>query len=293
MTIQNGQFAGLTEAQVAQRRQGIGGSDAGEIMLGNWPKLWRQKTGREAPEDLSDVLPAQMGHATEAFNAYWYECRTGRNVAFRGNRVVSDRYRFMVANLDGVTKTSRGEAAYWDAKHVGRLDQQTVLRYTPQMVHCCTILNLDWWVLSVFIGNSKWEMVEQEVDPLYQANLIAREQEFWGYVERDEEPPEPERVLAPKPTPKLRTIAVPIWKPDGPNEVFDALCRENNWVQPALDLISDFARTHAAATRHNIVREDLKKLVPEDVGTLTYGLFKFARDRAGAVRMTLAKGEDE
>lgn len=280
---------GLTPDEIVLRREGLGGSDAARIMSDDWLSLWREKTQRAAPEDLSDNLAVQMGSVTEAFNAYWYERRTGRAVTRRNERVVSATHPFMIANLDGVTTTSKGYPAYIDFKHVGRLDEQTVLRYTPQGVHCASILGLDWWVLSVFIGNSKWELVEQEVDPLYQANLIAREREFWGYVERDEEPPEPERVLAPKPQPKLRTIIVPVDSP----AVVEALQRENNWLSEAQKLIEVFASTHAAATKHNITRDELKKLVPDDVGTLQWGHFKLARDRAGAVRMSLAKGDDD
>ena len=40
------------------------------------------------------------------------------------------------------------------------------------MVHCATILGLDHWVLSVFVGNSKHEIVEQAVDAMFAAELI-------------------------------------------------------------------------------------------------------------------------
>ena len=227
---------GLSAEQLAERKLGIGGSDAGRIMAGEWRALWAEKTGRAEPEDLSNVLAVQMGSATEAFNAYWYTKQTGMPVGNRNELRVSERHPFMRANLDGITQTKHG-FAYWDAKHVGRLDEATVLRYTPQMTHCCTILGLDWWVLSVFIGNSKWEMVEQEVDPYYQAELIAKEAMFWSYVVSDDEPPDFEApVLAPKPTPKLRSLAVPIEA----DEVFEAMCRKENWLPDACDHWGNF-----------------------------------------------------
>ena len=274
---------GLTPAQLEQRRKFIGGSDAGEIMTGDWRKLWRVKTGRAEPEDLSGILAVQMGSFTEPLNAMWYEKQTGRPVENRGQFIASLTYPFMAANLDGRTTTSKGHQAYWDAKHVGRLDEQTALRYTPQMVHCCTILDFDWWVLSVFIGNSKWELVEQEVDPLYQANLIAREREFWGYVERDEEPPEQSApVLAPKPQPKLRTVQLEDqWRDEWPN-----------WGDRMVELFGAFAGTYAAATAHAIAREDIKALLPEDVGLVTRGNIKISRTRAGAVTMAITKEKD-
>ena len=110
---------GLTPERVAQRRQGIGGSDAKRVMDGDWPALWREKTGRAEPEDLSDVLAVQMGSFTEELNAFWYTKQTGREVIRRGERVVGLPDRFMVANLDGMTTTAGGRVAYWDAKHVG------------------------------------------------------------------------------------------------------------------------------------------------------------------------------
>lgn len=274
---------GLSAEQIEQRRKFIGGSDAGEVMTGDWQRLWRVKTGREKPEDLSGILAVQMGSFTEDLNAFWYTKQTGRDITARGLFHVNKAYPFMAANLDGVSTTSKGHECYWDAKHVGRLDEATVLRYTPQMVHCCTILGLDWWVLSVFIGNSKWELVEQEVDPIYQATLIAREREFWGYVERDEEPPEQSApVLAPKPQPKLRTVQLEDqWRDEWPN-----------WGDRMVELFGTFAGTYAAATAHAIAREDIKALLPEDVGLVTRGNIKISRTRAGAVTMAITKEKD-
>jgi hypothetical protein len=281
---------GLTPEQLAQRKLGVGGSDAGKIMAGEWRALWMEKTGRADPEDLSGVLAVQMGSATEDFNAFWYTKKTGRPILSRGQRVISSRYPHMIANLDGVTQMSRGYPAYWDAKHVGRLDEATVLRYTPQMVHCCTILGLDWWVLSVFIGNSKWEIVEQEVDPMYQATLIAREADFWGYVTRDEEPPETQAppVLAPKPTPTLRSIVVPVEE----DEVYGAMCRKDNWLSEARDHIRAIIGTDAAAKVNAINREEMKTLVPSEIGEIKYGRYRFARSKAGAVTQAVTKLED-
>jgi predicted phage-related endonuclease len=166
-------MSGLTLEQLAERKKGIGGSDAGRVMSGDWASLWREKTGRAEPEDLSGILAVQMGTCTEDLNHRWFERVTGREVLERSMPFVSADYPFMRMNADGITTTKQGHPAYWDAKHVGRLDEATVLRYTPQMTHCCTILGLDWWVLSVFIGNGKHEIVEQSIDPLFQASLIA------------------------------------------------------------------------------------------------------------------------
>ncbi len=122
------------------------------------------------------------------------------------------------------------------------------------------------------------------------ATRIAREREFWGYVERDEEPPEPDApALAPKPTPKLRSIIVPTEE----SLVFEALCRENNWLPEALKHVRAFIVTHGPATHNAIEREAVKAIVPEDVGEIVYGRYRFARTKAGAVTQAVKPMEKD
>jgi hypothetical protein len=277
---------GLTAEQLAERKNGIGGSDAGRISR----QLWLIKTGRAEEEDLSDVLAVQMGSFTEPLNAYWYEKVTGREVWSRGTAVVSQKYPWMRANLDGETRTSKGHHAYIDFKHVGRADQAMLLRYTPQMTHCCIILGLDHWVLSVLIGNSKHEVFEQEVDPVFARALIKRERDFWeNYVVPDIDPGDrfEEKVVPPPPAPKLREIAVPT-----STEGIALAVREENWLTEMLIEVNTFASTLGASTLHAITREKIKAIVPDDVGKVEYGLFTYKRDGRG-ITLSLAKGEDK
>ena len=65
------------------RRAFIGGSDARIIMGSDEPalvRLWREKRGEAAPEDLSANLVVQLGAATEELNRTWYERNTGRRI---------------------------------------------------------------------------------------------------------------------------------------------------------------------------------------------------------------------
>lgn len=295
-------MSGLTDEQLTYRRRYVCGSDAAEVIAGRWSDLWKIKTGRMAEPDLYDKLSPTLdyhvlkhftrerleltrllGHATEDLNAFWYERMTGRLVASRGEWVVSEEYPFMGAHLDGETATSQGHACYWDAKWTGRADEAFILRHTPQGVHNATIIGADWWGLSVFIGNGKWEWIEQRIDPLYQARLIALEREFWGCVERDEEPADrTEPAPPPKPQPKRREILLDRMPAN----------ERPNWAPEFVTLAREFAGTHAAATRHAIVRDELKRLVPEDVGKVDLGLVHFKRAGNG-VTISLDKPEDD
>jgi predicted phage-related endonuclease len=62
------------------RRSFIGGSDARIIMGSDEAaliRLWREKRGEFAPQDLSGNLIVQLGKATEELNRIWYERNTG------------------------------------------------------------------------------------------------------------------------------------------------------------------------------------------------------------------------
>ena len=55
------------------RTKGIGGSDANKIISGDWHELWLIKTKRKESDDLSDVVPVQIGIATESLNIDFLE----------------------------------------------------------------------------------------------------------------------------------------------------------------------------------------------------------------------------
>ena len=81
---------GLSPAAIAERVECIGGSDANTILSGSGERilrLWREKRGQEAPEDLSDKLPVMLGSWTEAFNRQWYEKLVGHTVTRVGERL--------------------------------------------------------------------------------------------------------------------------------------------------------------------------------------------------------------
>ena len=56
------------QKKVIDRSQGIGGSDATKIVAGTWKDLYLEKKGLKENEDLSFVLPVQLGIYTEDFN---------------------------------------------------------------------------------------------------------------------------------------------------------------------------------------------------------------------------------
>ena len=112
----------LSEEQIAFRKKGIGGSDATRIMKGDWHSLWLEKTGRAEPEDLSDVLPVQLGAFTEEFNRQWYEKQTGNKVSTDLCEMLEHPdFPHLQANLDGrIYDGHENPLGIWEAKHVNQ-----------------------------------------------------------------------------------------------------------------------------------------------------------------------------
>jgi predicted phage-related endonuclease len=82
----------------------IGGSDARIIMGDDHDKLvrlWREKRGEIAPQDLSQELIVQLGSVTEDLNRSWYERNSGHTVEDVQRKVRHPVHKWMGATIDG------------------------------------------------------------------------------------------------------------------------------------------------------------------------------------------------
>jgi len=83
------------------RNTGIGGSDATYLVEGEWLKLYQIKKGVWEQEDLSFVLPVQLGIHTESFNREWFMAMNDMNVQEQEGTFVHKDYDYIYANVDG------------------------------------------------------------------------------------------------------------------------------------------------------------------------------------------------
>ena len=234
----------LTLEQIAFRKTVLGGSDANILMSGDNDKifrLWQEKRGEKEHEDLSDVLPVQMGIWTEAFNRVWFTKSTGRNVAASGDQRICFENPFMGCTLDGLTDDGQ---SVWEAKHVSAFwkDEEVIQKYIPQLTHNMIVCNLTRATLSVFFGNHKHSVFEFELDPDYARELIEAETLFWDCVLSGVEP-------------VIRAV-----KYEGPVEKKVDMTGNNEWA----DLASTFIENKDAASKFDKAKDALKKLIPDD-----------------------------
>jgi len=255
----------VTPEQHAERRTRIGGSDAGKIVSGMWHELWLEKTGRAEPEDLTWVLPVQLGILTEPLNLAFFEHATGHRVFGRGEIYVHPDYSFIGCTLDGLTLIGN-KPAIVQCKHVSAFAkiEEVEQRYYPQVSHEMLVTGASVAFLSVFIGTMRHEIIEVHRDRDYINRLLDLEVEFWGYVQRDEQPPDKDGLAPPE-----KIDAAIVYDMDGSNEF---ATHADAWLQ-----------TYKHARSYEIACKALKKLVPADAAQcFGYGI-TIDRNRAGAL----------
>lgn len=258
----------LSKEQHAFRKKGIGGSDATRIMSGEWHKLWLEKTGKEEPEDLSDILPVQLGSWTEEFNRQWYQKQTGMLVLTEGCDMLQHRDKpWMLANLDGKVRDQDLKSwSLFEAKHTNQFKtmEDCVKQYYAQIHHYMYVAGAESCELSVIFGNSRWEAHTVERDEAYLANLLQMEEAFWSYVE-DDEPPED--IEQQKPKVKLDDMKVVRY---GTSHTFVAQAEVWKATRPIVKQFKD-------------AEKGLKGMLPDDVRTAFGAGVYISRAKTGAL----------
>jgi predicted phage-related endonuclease len=259
----------------ADRRAFIGGSDARIIMGDDEPallRLWREKRGEVAPEDLSGNLIVQLGVVTEGLNRHWFERDTGQAIKDVQRRVQHPVIRWMAATLDGVVE---GTGAVFEAKFMlpwSFSGEGAAEKYMPQLQHNMWVTNAKDAVLSIITGGGKWVEIAIAADCLYQHLLLTAEKKFWRCVESGEPP----RLFGAEP-PRPRIEAV---------RIVD-MSSSNSWAEFA----GVFRQTRMAFLQHENAKTELKGLMPEDAKeAIGHGL-RAKRSKSGAVSFDLLEVE--
>ena len=256
------------------RRHFIGGSDARTIMGKDEKallRLWKEKRGESAPEDLSRELIVQLGLATEDLNRRWYEASSGNQVSHVQRHLPHRTIPWMAATLDGLVKQT---GAIFEAKFMlpwSFSEEAAGEKHMAQLQHNMLVANTKTSVLSIITGGGKWVELAIEADPIYQTVLIAAEKAFWQAV-KSGEPPIPFDCEPPKP----RIEAV---------RVID-MNASNSWAEFA----ALFRETRQAYLEHERAKSELKILLPEDAKEAIGHGIRAKRSKSGAVSFDLIEG---
>lgn len=199
------------EQWLAERKLGIGGSDAAAVLgLSPWKtnvELWEEKTGRRADQDMSDNAYVQYGVAAEpliramfALDYPQYEVRHDANLS-----KVHGLYPQLRASLDGeLIERATGRPGVLEIKAAfinSRADRDkwngvVPQHYYIQVLHNMYVTEADFGILKarlvsnwddLFVSEKTYffERADHEASITY---LVERELAFWRDVEADKRP---------------------------------------------------------------------------------------------------------
>lgn len=183
------------------RRQGIGSSDAAAA-VGLNPyqsqlELWMHKTGKAellpAVDPNDETSPMYWGTLLEPIVAAHYTKRTGNRVR-RVNAVLGHpRIPWMLANIDREV-VGASDVQILECKTAGlngaKLWRDGVPEYVQlQVMHQLAVTGKQAADVAVLIGGQELQVHRIERDETMIAQLIALEEQFWGWVQRGEDPP--------------------------------------------------------------------------------------------------------
>lgn len=188
--------ATLTPAQRNARDKGIGSSDAAAACgLSPWKsraQLWAEKTGRMPPPDLDDLEHIRFGRFQENSIAKWCAEARGLKIQRWGKPYVEG---CMVANIDRLIVGTDGiieckNVSEWQIESwEGPEHSRGPLYYRIQGHHQIITAKKRFCILAAFVGGNKYRDCVIDYDIEIAELIIAREKEFWSYVEKDEPPP--------------------------------------------------------------------------------------------------------
>lgn len=183
------------EQWLESRRLGIGGSDAAAIMgMSKYSTpltVWMEKTGRTAPEDISDKPAVYWGNVLEDVVAREYARRHPGQKVRRLNAVMVSKERpFMRASVDRIVTDERGRKGILEIKTAGAMRAADWADgvpgyYVPQPIHYLAVSGFEFYVVAVLIGGQDYREFSFERDEEDIAILAEREAEFWRLVEDD------------------------------------------------------------------------------------------------------------
>lgn len=185
------------EAWLAERRTGIGGSDAAAV-CGLSPyatplQVWNDKLGRGIPQEVNPAM--EWGNRLEQAIRQKYADAHGVEVLMPDTEngiLRHEKYDFLICTLDGFTadgrvleiKNTRRAERWGDAPFV-----QVPPHYYLQVQHNMLVTGFAVADLVVLIGGQEYREYEIPEDPDVQAMLLEFESEFWESVQKQTAPP--------------------------------------------------------------------------------------------------------
>jgi putative phage-type endonuclease len=174
---------------LAERKKGIGGSDAGAICGMN-----KYRSPFEVYADKLDLIPPKedneamrLGRDLEEYVAKRFTEATGKKVRRKNSFIRSEKYPFAFANVDRLVVGERAglECKTASALNVKRYkDEEFPEEYYCQCMHYMAVTGYKRWYLAALILGVGLKVFTIERDESEIEALMNIERDFWEHVEK-------------------------------------------------------------------------------------------------------------
>lgn len=192
----------LTPKQKELRRTGIGGSDVAAITGHSRYKTPLQvcfdKWGHAYEENDEIKEHLYWGHRLEPVIAEEYQIRTNAILAIPEKMYRSEKYPFMIANIDRlIVNSSNVKSALecktcsafkykeWGSQGTDEIPDE----YLLQCAHYAIVLDLDFVDIALLMGGQRFAIFKYERNLDFERHIITAEDEFWHKYVLEKIPP--------------------------------------------------------------------------------------------------------
>lgn len=230
---------------------------------------------RYVEDDFSTTWLAHYGLAVEPLALDWHEKKTSHALTRRQEQVFHPTRSFVSATLDAWRAFDN---TVLDVKCVNsyRSIDDTVNFYAPQVVVQMDCAGADHCALLIVHGGAEPIECPIFINQDYSAAVWNAIDRFWHCVETFTPPVELQfkRIVPPE---QWRSVDL------------DKDADLPNWADEMAGLLFGWDITEATAQHHEMLKSEIKKLLPDDVGRVASGQIMISRTRSNAVTIRRRK----
>jgi hypothetical protein len=264
----------LSPAQQAAREGKITASFLPALMAGDDDEIfqeWLRLIGDPSyvPKDLSDDWPPSWGSYGEPFILDWHQRKTKQAITRRGEFIPHPVKPYVGCTLDGYRAF---DDTVLDAKVCSAWNpiEEISAYYAPQLICQRACVQCAHAALLLVHGSAEPHEYPLAVDAEYEAKVWQRVDQFWDCVRNLMQPVTFPRIVPPE---QWRTVDL---------DTAEAFI-EFNWATNMQALLATWNTHKDSADAHKAATDEIKKLLPDDIGTLTCQGIVVKRNRANAV----------
>ena len=253
----------------------IGGSDAVQIMHGNWQKLWEIKTGKVQPDDLSNNFTVQSGVWNEQFILNWFEKQSQLSIDKQQVSVYKDHHGVPLKGT--IDATIKSQSAIVEAKETNQFNNfdKQLQNYMPQIQFYLGVSGYNDCYFANKFGNVRFDYKKISFHQGYYTNMMVKIRLFWDHVKNDTPPDDID------------------YEPVDTNDILvdDMVRRDASKDNHFVSLAHTYLETQEQASKHEVAKKELKSLMLTNEREVYCEQLSLKKDKRGSIRISSNKGE--